>query len=76
MKNNQNTHHSNSLPIKTILIPTSAFIFSMSEYFFLLIFPSVPISNQFIVFWDFMYVATYKCTNFPDEKIYGHAEQH
>ena len=34
IKNNQNTHHSNSLPIKEILIPTSAFIFSMSEYFF------------------------------------------
>ena len=34
MKNNQNTDHSNSLPIKSILIPTSAFIFSMSEYFF------------------------------------------
>ena len=31
--NNQHTHHSNSLPIKIILIPTSAFIFSMSEYF-------------------------------------------
>ena len=33
IKNNLNTHYSNSLPIKTILIPTSAFIFSMSEYF-------------------------------------------
>ena len=33
IKNNQNTYHSNSLPIKIILIPTSAFIFSMSEYF-------------------------------------------
>ena len=33
IKNNLNTHHSNSLPIETILIPTSAFIFSMSEYF-------------------------------------------
>ena len=39
-------------------------------------FPSLPISNQFMVFRDFMYVATYKSTNFPDEKIYGHAEQH
>ena len=34
IKNNLNTHHSNFLPIKTILIPTGAFIFSMSEYFF------------------------------------------
>ena len=33
IKNNLNTHHSNSLPIRIILITTSAFIFSMSEYF-------------------------------------------
>ena len=33
IKNNQNTHHSYSYPIRMILIPTSAFIFSMSEYF-------------------------------------------
>ena len=50
IKNNQNTHHSNSLPMKIILIPTSAFIFSMSEYFFLIHFINFFLFHTIVFF--------------------------